>query len=326
MTARRTTSGERAIAGDELEPAAVKVEWPAVTVVIPTHNRHELMAAAVRSVLAQDYPGPVECIVVFDGEEPFQPPVVIPKDRELRVITNDRTPGPAGAYNAGVMAATSELVAFLDDDDEWLRSKLRLQVQALQAHPQSSVAVTGIYLGTGWRSARIPGRELMTLEYLLRGRRIEVHSSSVMVRRSSYLGEIGLIDEAIPGSYGEDYDWHLRAARRAPLVAVQKPLVRVRWQYSYFVDRWRTIIEGLQYQLGHRPEISEHPRNLARIYGRIAFAYAASGEPAQARKWAGRCIKTDWRELRAYLAFLVSYRILRPEFVVRVAHGAGRGV
>ncbi len=324
MTARSIPDESPATA--DRTSAGPATTWPEVSVVIPTHNRHELMAAAVRSVLAQDYPGPIECIVVFDREEAFQPPVVVPERRTLRITTNDRTPGPAGAYNAGVIAATGELVAFLDDDDEWLPAKLRLQVRALQAHPASAVAVTGIFLGTGWRSARVPGQELMSLEHLLRGRRIEVHSSSVMVKRSSYLGEIGLIDEAIPGSYGEDYDWHLRAARLAPLVAVQRPLVRVRWQYSYFVDRWHTIIKGLQYQLDHRPEISQHPRNLARIYGRIAFAYAASGDRAEARRWAKRCLQADRRELRGYLAYLVSYRILRAQLVVRLAHAAGRGI
>ena len=282
MTARRIP--DKAPATVDRSAVAPVSPWPALSVVIPTHNRHELMAAAVRSVLAQDYPGPIECIVVFDREEPFQPPVVVPEGRTVRIMTNARTPGPAGARNAGVIAATGELVAFLDDDDEWLPAKLRLQVRALQAHPDSAVAVTGIFLGTGLLAAAYPAQELLTLEHLLRGRRIEVHSSSVMVKRSSYLDEIGLLDEAIPGSYGEDYDWHLRSARLAPLVAVRQPLVRVRWQYSYFVDRWHTIIKGLQYQLDHRtgdqPAPAEPGPHLRADRVRLRGRRRPSGGPA----------------------------------------------
>jgi glycosyltransferase involved in cell wall biosynthesis len=302
------------------------VALPSVTVVIPTHNRHELVAEAARSALAQDYRGPLEVLVVFDRETPFTLPVEPPPGRTLRTMSNDRTPGPAGAYNAGVIAASGEIVAFLDDDDEWLPQKIQLQVAALQAHPRSDVAVTGIFLGTGFRSARIPGAELLTLDHLLKGRRIEVHSSSVMVRREAYLDRIGLIDEDIPHSYGEDYDWHLRAARIAPIVAVRQPLVRVRWQYSYFADRWQTIIDGLTYQLDHRPEISLEKKNLARIYGRLAFANAALNRQNDARCWAARSFKADWREMRPYLTYLVTYRILRPEWVVRSAHALGRGI
>ncbi len=45
--------------------------------------------------------------------------------RSVQVITNTRTPGLAGARNSGIMAPSGELVAFCDDDDEWLQGKVR---------------------------------------------------------------------------------------------------------------------------------------------------------------------------------------------------------
>ena len=51
---------------------------------------------------------------------------------------------------------------------------------------------------------------------LLRSRVMEAHPSSVVVRRDALLGPIGLVDEEIPGSYAEDFDWILRAARGGP--------------------------------------------------------------------------------------------------------------
>ena len=156
--------------------------------------------------------------------------------------------------------------------------------------------------------------------------RNELHSSTFLVEREFALREIGLIDEDIPHSYGEDYDWLLRAARVTPLVAVRQPLVRIRWQYSYFAQSWAKTIEGLRYQLGRMPELSERPRNLARIYGRMAFAHAAVGDRREARAWARRSLALDRQQPRGYLAYLVSYGLVRPGTVQRLAYRVGRGI
>ena len=46
-------------------------------------------------------------------------------------MTNERTPGLAGGRNSGILAGSGELVAFCDDDDEWLPTKVEKQVEAL---------------------------------------------------------------------------------------------------------------------------------------------------------------------------------------------------
>jgi glycosyltransferase involved in cell wall biosynthesis len=298
---------------------------PTVSVVVPTHFRPTLLPGAVRAILNQDYQGPVECIVVFDQQDPCGIDVEVPPNRVLRQMRNDRTPGPAGAANAGLVVGTGELLAICDDDDEWLPEKLRLQVEALGRHPEASVATCGIFVTNGRTFTRLPAQELLTLEYLSASRRFEVHSSTIVVRRPA-LEEIGLRDESIPFSYGEDYDWHLRAARLTPLVAVRRPLVVVRTKYSYFTGQWERIIAALTYLLDHRPEIREHQENLARIYGRLAFACAASGRSREARSWARRALRLDWHQLRGYLAFLVSWRLISPTMAVRLASKFGRGV
>lgn len=300
--------------------------WPSVTVVVRTHNRPQLLLRTLGSIMDQRYPGLVEALVVFDREEPFRPEVAVPEGRELRVMRNDRTPGPAGGYNAGSLAARGDYVAICDDDDVWLPDKLRLQIEALRAHPRSAVAICGIYVESGRAVARVPGSEVLTLDDLLLASRNEVHTSTFVYRRSAFMDEIGFVDEQIPHSYGEDYDWLVRAARLAPLVAVTQPLVRVTFKYSYFADRWQVIIDALTYQLDRIPELSRQPRNLARIYGRLAFAHAAMGHRQEARSWARRSLRADWREPRGYFALLVSYRILPARAVVRLAHAAGRGM
>jgi glycosyltransferase involved in cell wall biosynthesis len=305
--------------------------WPLVSVVVPTYRRPQLLRTTVQSILDQRYPGPIEILVVFDrDEEPVRPDVTVPEGRDLRLLRNDRTPGPAGGYNVGSLAATGQYVALCDDDDEWLPDKLRRQIEAFRSHPDALLGTCGIYLGDG-RSrtrnpARLPKKEVMSLQDLLRTPRNEMHTSTMTFDRERMLREVGLVDEDIPGSYGEDYDWWIRAARLAPVVAVRQPLVRVRWQHSYFADRWPTIIDSITYQLERRPELKQDPGNLARLYGRLAFAHAAVGHRDESHRWARMSRELNWRQPRIYLAYLVSTGLVKPKTVLRLAHALGRGV
>ena len=75
-------------------------EPPAVSVVVPTRDRPALLRRAVAAVLEQTYPGPVECLVVFDQSDPDLPWERLPAGRRLALHRNQRTPawpGPATA-------------------------------------------------------------------------------------------------------------------------------------------------------------------------------------------------------------------------------------
>jgi glycosyltransferase involved in cell wall biosynthesis len=303
-------------------------ELPTVSVVVPTRDRPALLRRAVASILGQRYQGLIECVVVFDQSDPELTWGELPANRRLRLVVNGRTPGLAGARNAGALAAEGALVAFCDDDDEWLPDKLARQVTAMQARPEASVATCGIYVQTGPRAvARIAPVPLVTHRMLLRDRVMELHSSTVLVRRADLLGPIGLVDERIPGSYAEDYEWLLRAAKQAPILALQEPLARIYWSRpSFFFDRWQMMVSALTYLIDKHREFRDEPHGLARIYGKIAFAQAASGERGSARSSARRSLALNRAEPRAWLALLVSLRLLRPGMIVRAANAVGRGI
>ncbi len=310
------------------EPARAGAS-PSVSVVVPTRNRPELLARAVRSIVEQDHLGPIECIVVFDGEDQVAPAVAAGAGRSIRVMTNERTPGLAGTRNTGILAATGELVAFCDDDDEWVASKVRRQVEVLEATPDADVVVTGMAVVRDGRVVpRIPASRRIEHADLLRSRLQAVHPSSILVRRATLVdGPIGLVDEAIPGSYGEDYEWLLRASAVGPIAVVPEPLVRVHWhRSSYFADRWATIVEAIGYLLEKHPDLRTDRTGLARLYGRLAFASAAAGRRSDARRWARRTIALDPRERRAYLALAVSTGLVPADAVMRLANRTGRGI
>jgi glycosyltransferase involved in cell wall biosynthesis len=115
-------------------------DLPLVSVVIPTRDRPELVRRAVASVLAQTYAGDIECIVVADqAEAPRELPEPARPGRAVAVIDNGRTPGLAGARNTGILASRAPLLAFLDDDDEWLPEKLERQAAVLAREPEAGL-------------------------------------------------------------------------------------------------------------------------------------------------------------------------------------------
>jgi glycosyltransferase involved in cell wall biosynthesis len=302
------------------------VTSPRVDVVVATRNRPELLRLALDAIWEQTYAGKIVCHVVFDQCDPDESVARTSPTREIRVMTNERTPGLAGGRNSGILAGTGELVAFCDDDDEWLPTKVEKQVEAL-ATSEALTAVTGIIVLYAENAVpRVPRSEDMTLKQLVRNRVMEAHPSSVMVRREALVGPIGLVDEELPGSYGEDFDWIIRAAKAGSFAVVGEPLVKVRWGQSMFSQRWQTIIDSIDYSLAKHAVFHEDPQALGRLYGRRAFALAALGQTRPALGQAWRTVRVNPRERRAYLAGAVALHVVSAERLMRLAHSRGHGI
>ncbi|WP_166355373.1 glycosyltransferase family 2 protein [Phytoactinopolyspora limicola] len=308
--------------------ADATTRWPPISVVIATVDRPVLLRRAVSAVLDQDYPGPIQCVVVFDRGEPK--PVDVEADgthRELKLIRNTRTPGLAGARNAGIDAAVGELVAFCDDDDVWLPGKLVRQVRLWSEDPAASCVATSIVIDGGETQHERLAPARTTFQDFLRSRVTAIHPSSLLFRRADLLGGIGFVDEALPGSYGEDYELLLRAARTGDVIAVPEPLVRVDWaRPSYFAGKWDMISDGLTYILDRVPEFAGERRGRARIEGQIAFAHAARSRRRPALRWAGRALAHNPAQLRAYGALAVATGVVPAQWLLDKVQERGRGL
>jgi glycosyltransferase involved in cell wall biosynthesis len=309
-------------------PSADDTDWPSVTVVVPTRDRPELLASAIAAIRAQDYPGRVRVLVVHDQSTPDPSLAEDGPQRSVSVIRNNRSPGLAGARNSGIEAADTELVAFCDDDDSWHADKLRVQVEALRAVPGSVLVTCGIRVRYGDHTAeRSLTQGQVHLRDLLRSRLTELHPSTFLIVREALRTRIGLVDEEIPGSYAEDYEFLLRAARSAPIANVPSVHVDVLWhQKSFFTSRWDMIAQALSWLLERYPEFRSEPRGYARVAGQIAFAHAARGDRRAAASWAARTARANVREGRAYLALAVATGLVTPQRVLTTLHRRGRGI
>lgn len=302
-------------------------ELPSVCVVIPAHARPVELRRAIQSALDQEYAGALSVIVVFDRAEPD---LTLEQSgaRPVRVLENSRTPGLAGARNTGIIASDAALVAFCDDDDYWDRGKLLAQVAAMAKSPEAVLATTAMVVEYDTRSTvRLAGTTTVTHEMLVRSRLSMLHSSSLLFRRSALLGEVGLINEEIPGSQNEDWDILLRAADVASITHVDEPLVHVTWgPSSFFRRRWDTKITSNLWMLEQHSRVREDSRASARLMGKIAFAHACSSQRKKAWRWSAQTVRRDPRQWRGYLAAGVAVAPRSGELILSAMNRYGRGV
>ncbi len=300
---------------------------PAVSVVIATRSREELLRGALAAVLDQAYPGDIEVLLVYDQAEPHTEHERADPHRTVRVLTNVRTPGLAGARNTGITTATGPLVAFCDDDDVWRPGKLERQVAALQ-RDDAIACVTGITVHyDGATRDRVPDVDTLTVDGLSRSRVTGAHPSSYLMDRQRVVDTVGLVDEELPGAYGEDYDWLLRLAAVGTVTVVRAPLVDVLWHRgSYFASRWESILEALDYLTEKHPSIAADRRGRARVLGQQAFAQAALGHRRLAARAGWAALRSNPAEQRVYAAALVATGLVSADRIVHEANSRGKGI
>jgi glycosyltransferase involved in cell wall biosynthesis len=304
-------------------------ELPLVSVVIPTRGRPALLEETLASITGQDYAGELEIIVVHDREEPDPTLERLSKPgRTISTMVNTRTGGLCGARNTGLLASHGELYASCDDDDLWYPAKVRLQVERLLADPDLLAVGSGIRLLMGERGkVDWPARgALVTHGRLLENRVKELHSSTLMMRRSAF-DEAGLYDEDLPHGYGEDYDWLLRASRVGSVGTVQEILADIRKDVpSWFRGRALNTATALEYLLDKHPDFRDRRRGHARILGQIAYARACAGERAKGARIAGRALSRYPAAPHAWLALAVAGPGIEPTRLLAAARRVGRGL
>ena len=309
--------------------AGTDLDWPLISVVLPTRGRPELVRDSLRSVVAQTYPGEIECFVVHDQEPADQTLAELGQPgRTVTVIENDGAPGLAGARNVGLKRVSGEFVASCDDDDTWHPTKMEKQVRRFRTDPDVIVLGTGIRLILpGGKTADWPGRsDRITYRTLLRNRVKELHSSTLMMRRDAF-AKAGLYDEELPHGYAEDYDFVLRAARVGRVGVVREPLADIRKDgQSYYRGRAENTTVALRAFMAKHTDIAGDRRGHARMLGQLAFAESSLGHRSVATKLALKSVARWPFSPHPYVALLQITTRLEPARIARLARRFGRGM
>jgi UDP-N-acetylglucosamine 2-epimerase (non-hydrolysing) len=126
-TARRYAEHREVLIGDR----------PTYSVIIPVHNRPELVRRAVSSALSQTLP-PAEIVVIDDGSEPAVSD--LPEGAVPVRLLRQANAGVSSARNLGASVAIGSHLAFLDSDDVWLEGHLAEIDAMLRRSPGTTVA------------------------------------------------------------------------------------------------------------------------------------------------------------------------------------------
>ena len=286
---------------------------PLVSAVIPTYGRQpEFLREAVESVKEQTY-DEIELVVVDDSSEEVSAFVDGDPDfRAVRRVLDREHNGVGGARNSGIDASTGDLIAFLDDDDRWLPTKVERQVEALRtAPPGTGAVVTGQRFfvdgePTGARSPTTRGdvtRDMLVGESLC-------PPSTAMVR-AELVDEGGVrFDAALP--YWEDRDWYIRLSQHCDIAVVDEPLIARRYgDYGQMKDAFDEIRDEAypMYLRKHRPLAVEYgverefEASAAFLLTTVALG---SGRHGDARRAALRSLRANPTAFHRYPNLLVA--------------------
>lgn len=257
-----------------------------VSVIIPTHNRSDLLRRAIRSVLAQDH-SDFEILIADDASDEDIASVAREfADARIKHLRNDQKSHAGGARNLGLEHATGEYIAFLDSDDEWLENHLSSRIQAIE-QTASDGTFGSVFIDDGTErtyhgsKAIAPGQH--PADYILSGGSIPTPTWVMKAAAAKSLRfDAGLIIH-------EDYDFFVRFADRFKWYAMWEPTTIVHWTKGVqrkrnpqseilFVQRHYRHISQRAYFMYHLSNLTDYKRlgaaeHVLKYYQREALRY-----------------------------------------------------
>jgi glycosyltransferase involved in cell wall biosynthesis len=202
---------------------------PAITVVIPVHNRAGTVGRAIRSILSQTFQN-FEIVIVDDGSSDGSAMAAQAiGDPRIVIVRHERNLGASAARNSGIRAGSAPFVAFLDSDDEAFPARLERQLSVFE---RSGERVGLVYCGAervleGGEIIRDIPTNRSDLARVLLTTNVIGGTSVGMVRRC-VLDAIGGFDEQL--QYTEERDLWLRISQNADVRCIPEVLVRIAQQ------------------------------------------------------------------------------------------------
>ena len=205
---------------------------PRFSIVLPAYNAEPFIQQTIGSILSQTYED-FEIIVVDDGSSDATGDVAAAMDPRVRVL-KQRNQGIALARNAGIGAATSDWIAFMDHDDLWHPQKLAVQADTLERDAACAI-VYGEF--RRWDPATPPqfaddALEPTQIDAALSGfilhRLVQTNwvLLSTAVIRKQVFEKVGLFDPKMPPA--DDWDLVMRAAEHFQFVKLAQSVALYR--------------------------------------------------------------------------------------------------
>jgi glycosyltransferase involved in cell wall biosynthesis len=285
---------------------------PEISVIMPTHNRADLLPRAVASVLAQTYPD-FELIIVDDAStDKTRAYLDGLTDHRIIVITRDINGGNAAARNTGLNACRGRYIAFLDSDDEYTPAFLERVAAALDLHSEASFALTGreiIDADGSVREERELGISPGPSAYHGFLRRFPGGTNRGLTIRRECLEAVGIFDEALRAAV--DTDYVLRLVRSGRYCYVAEALVRYhKHGHGQVTDNSLELAQAYRRIVAkNRSAIQADSDLFVRFMNKTARLFYEAGEGRRARVFLASSIRrrptslSSWGMLVAFELF-----------------------
>jgi len=286
-----------------------------VSVVIPVYNGARTVPHALASVFAQSFTD-YEVVVVNDGSTDDTASVLAGYGDRIRVSSQPNR-GLSAARNAGVRASGGEYLAFIDDDDEWMREKLARSAAVLDQDPNCVLAYTGAFKvdlnvrPTPNQDSQTRGVDSPTLAQMLE-RPWNVVPSQFMVRREVF-ERCGGFDERYVATC-EDLYFLLLARecgyfRCVPELLVRKttlPLYPKALEREPACELFVALVRE-RYGASATGLIREFRRSRIKVMRHMARTLIEEGRPKDARRCLARLIYYQPASAKAYRRYLKTF-------------------
>lgn len=268
---------------------------PAVSIVMPVFNRADTVSRAIESVLGQAF-NDFELLIINDGSTDGSEAVIARyTDPRIRYSTNPKNKGGNASRNAGIRAAQSPIVCFIDSDDEFLSHKLGHVVSFFHENPDIGVLIDSFEVAYPLESkkANSPRSNPVLhgsaeVERAIFARRIFKATPALSARRSALL-DAGLFDETLRRR--QDMDMILRLTRKAVCATTNEVLWTKHWTAESISAKQNTFMDATIEICKRHPEYLQRAdfrvglsRDLARHFIRLS----AKGQLVTAAKDASR--------------------------------------
>lgn len=201
-----------------------------VAVIITTYKRPiNVLKRALLSVKNQTYKD-FDCIVVNDYPENKELSANIVQcineleDERFKYVSYEKNRGACAARNFGVNSSKSEFISFLDDDDEWIETKLEKQLNGFN---NSNI---GLVYSPYFEYDEINNGVVVNQVSLEKSPIIQllkynfIGGCSMVTIRRTVFDELNGFDETLLAS--QDYDLWLRILKNSQISYVSEPLVK----------------------------------------------------------------------------------------------------
>lgn len=197
---------------------------PLISVIIPVYNRKHMLFRALQSVLHQSFTD-FEIIVVDDcSTDGLSEREVIDCDKRISYYKESFRCGVSKARNDGVRMSKGKWIAFIDSDDEWLKSKLHRQIEWTAEYPDFEIVQTKEIWIRNCKRVNAPKTHEKSQGDLFSVSldRCMITPSSVLLTKALF-ERTGGFNESIPAC--EDYDLWLRICLNNPVGLIDEYLL-----------------------------------------------------------------------------------------------------